>query len=78
MGGTSGVLLSIFAAAAGRSLASGAGWPRALREGANQVQFYGGAAPGDRTMLDALIPAIETLERHGGLAEASRAARVRR
>ena len=33
MGGTSGVLLSIFAAAAGRTLATGASWPASLREG---------------------------------------------
>ncbi len=63
MGGTSGVLLSIFATAAGRKLSSGAGWAAALREGVEQMQFYGGANAGDRTMLDALIPAVEALER---------------
>ena len=75
MGGTSGVLVSIFAAAAGRALGSGAGWPAALREGVNQMRFYGGAGPGDRTMLDALIPAVEALERGAGIDEAARAAR---
>ena len=75
MGGTSGVLLSIFAAAAGRSLASGAGWAASLREGVNQMRFYGGAGPRDRTMLDALIPAVETLERGDDCAVAARAAR---
>jgi dihydroxyacetone kinase len=75
MGGTSGVLLSIFAAAAGRALGSGADWPAALREGLNQMRFYGGAAPGDRTMLDALTPAIEALEGGGTLDQAARAAR---
>ena len=75
MGGTSGVLLSIFAAAAGRTLASGASWPASLREGVNQMRFYGGAGPGDRTMLDALIPAVEALERGGDCAAAARAAR---
>ena len=75
MGGTSGVLLSIFAAASGRALGAGAGWPAALREGLNQVRFYGGASPGDRTMLDALTPAVEALERGAGLAQAARAAR---
>jgi triose/dihydroxyacetone kinase / FAD-AMP lyase (cyclizing) len=75
MGGTSGVLLSIFAAAAGRALGSGAGWPAALREGLNQMRFYGGAAPGDRTMLDALTPAVDALERGAGLEQAARAAR---
>ena len=75
MGGTSGVLLSICAAASGRALASGAGWPAALREGLNQMRFYGGASPGDRTMLDALTPAVDALERGASLAVAARAAR---
>ena len=74
MGGTSGVLLSIFAAAAGRAVGSGASWPEAFREGVNQIRFYGGAGPGDRTMLDALIPAVERLERGAGLDDAARAA----
>ena len=75
MGGTSGVLLSIFAAAAGRTLASGATWPASLREGVNQMRFYGGAGPGDRTLLDALMPAVEALERGEDSAVAARAAR---
>jgi dihydroxyacetone kinase len=75
MGGTSGVLLSIFAAAAGRTLASGASWAASLREGVNQLRFYGGASPGDRTMLDALVPAVEALERGEDTAAAARAAR---
>jgi dihydroxyacetone kinase len=75
MGGTSGVLLSIFAAAAGRTLASGASWAAALRAGVDQMRFYGGAGPGDRTMLDALIPAVEALERGEDGAAAARAAR---
>ena len=75
MGGTSGVLLSIFAAAAGRALASGASWAASLREGVNQMRFYGGAGPGDRTMLDAFVPAVEALERGADCATAARAAR---
>jgi dihydroxyacetone kinase len=75
MGGTSGVLLSIFAAATGRTLASGASWPVSLRAGVDQVRFYGGAGPGDRTMLDALIPAVAALEQGGDCAAAARAAR---
>ena len=75
MGGTSGVLLSIFAAAAGRTLAAGADWTAALREGVEQMRFYGGASAGDRTMLDALIPAVEALERGGDGPAAARAAR---
>ncbi len=60
-GGSSGVLASIFFAAAGASLADGEGWPDALAEGVARVRAYGGANPGDRTLLDALIPAIEAL-----------------
>jgi dihydroxyacetone kinase len=75
MGGTSGVLLSIFAAATGRTLAAGANWAAAMREGVDQMRFYGGAGPGDRTMLDALMPAVEALERGGDGAAVARAAR---
>ena len=35
---------------------------QALRSGMEAMKFYGGATKGMRTMLDALIPAIETLE----------------
>ncbi|MFC6792929.1 dihydroxyacetone kinase subunit DhaK [Methylobacterium komagatae] len=73
-GGSSGVLGSIFFAAAGASLASGAVWPEALHEGVARVRAYGGAGPGDRTMLDALIPALDALKT-GDLASAAHAAR---
>ena len=73
-GGSSGVLGSIFFAAAGASLASGAAWPEALQEGVARVRAYGGAGPGDRTMLDALIPALDALKA-GDLASAAHAAR---
>ena len=33
------------------------GWAQALKEGTEAVQKYGGATPGCRTMLDALVPA---------------------
>ncbi|MGC5778471.1 dihydroxyacetone kinase subunit DhaK [Methylobacterium sp. NFXW15] len=73
-GGSSGVLGSIFFAAAGASLASGAAWPEALHEGVARVRAYGGAGPGDRTMLDALIPALDALKT-GDFASAAHAAR---
>lgn len=73
VGGSSGVLASIFFAAAGAALAAGSGWPDALAEGIARVRAYGGAGPGDRTMLDALIPAIEALKR-GDLSSAASAA----
>jgi dihydroxyacetone kinase len=73
MGGSSGVLLSILFTATGQKLSSGAGLADALHEGLERVRFYGGAAPGDRTLIDAFAPAITAL-RNGGLAEAAAAA----
>ncbi|MFN0183132.1 MAG: dihydroxyacetone kinase subunit DhaK, partial [Aquabacterium sp.] len=61
MGGSSGVLLSIFVAAVGAGLGAGQSFHQALRTGAERMQHYGGAAKGDRTMLDALLPAIDAL-----------------
>ncbi|MHB2205964.1 dihydroxyacetone kinase subunit DhaK [Methylobacterium sp. CM6257] len=74
VGGSSGVLGSIFFAAAASALADGMAWPEALAQGVARVQGYGGAIPGDRTLLDALIPAVEALGR-GGLQAAAAAAR---
>lgn len=34
----------------------------AFRAGIESVERYGGASAGDRTMLDALIPAVDALE----------------
>jgi ATP-dependent dihydroxyacetone kinase len=73
-GGSSGVLASIFFAATGAALAGGAAWPAALADGVARVRAYGGAAPGDRTLLDALVPAVDALATEG-LAGAARAAR---
>lgn len=75
MGGSSGVLLSILMSAAARSLEKGQGFPEALLEGVARMQHYGGAERGDRTLLDALMPAVEALDAGQGLAEAARAAR---
>jgi dihydroxyacetone kinase len=76
MGGSSGILLAIFVAAAGARVGDPPNWPRALAAGVSRVQDYGGARLGDRTMLDALIPALACLERGEGLASASAAARA--
>ncbi len=73
MGGSSGVLLAIFFVAAGDALASGQNTIDALKAGLDRIQQVGGARPGDRTMIDALFPALETL--HHGLEAAARAAR---
>ncbi|MBJ3592081.1 glycerone kinase [Salmonella enterica subsp. enterica serovar Saintpaul] len=61
MGGSSGVLMSIFFTAAGQKLEQGAGVAEALNTGLAQMKFYGGADEGDRTMIDALQPALTAL-----------------
>lgn len=73
MGGSSGVLLAIFFAAAGDASASGQDAVGALRAGLDRIQQVGGARPGDRTMIDALLPALEALP--NGLDAAAKAAR---
>ena len=74
MGGSSGVVASIFLAAAGSALLKGVTWSEALRAGFERVSFYGGAHEGERTMLDALGPAIRALEKGETLAAAAKAA----
>ncbi|UGA54455.1 dihydroxyacetone kinase subunit DhaK [Vibrio sp. VB16] len=59
MGGSSGVLLSIMFTAAGRDFELNGSLPKALQAGLDQMMAYGGAKPGDRTMIDALHPALE-------------------
>ena len=73
MGGSSGVIGSIFFTATGESLEAGADWPTALSAGLERIRFYGGAGPGDRTLVDALAPAIDILP-SGGLVAAVDAA----
>ncbi|GAA3281079.1 dihydroxyacetone kinase subunit DhaK [Nesterenkonia halobia] len=75
MGGSSGVLLAICSTAVARALETGRSWPEALQAGIAAMQHHGGAAEGDRTMLDALLPAQRALAEGGGLSEAARAAR---
>ncbi|MEM6492294.1 MAG: dihydroxyacetone kinase subunit DhaK, partial [Pseudomonadota bacterium] len=74
MGGSSGVLLAIFFAAAGDASASGKGPVDALKAGLERIQQVGGAGPGDRTMIDALAPALEALPL--GVDAAAKAART--
>ncbi|HAV9243262.1 TPA: glycerone kinase [Escherichia coli] len=61
MGGSSGVLMSIFFTTAGQKLEQGASMAEALNAGLGQMKFYGGADEGDRTMIDALQPALAAL-----------------
>ena len=73
MGGSSGILLSIFFAAAGDASSSGRSLREALQDGLDRMREIGGANPGDRTMIDALLPALDALK--DGLKEAAVAAR---
>ncbi|MEM8581806.1 MAG: dihydroxyacetone kinase subunit DhaK [Pseudomonadota bacterium] len=73
MGGSSGVILAIYFNAAGDACANGAPVEQALLAGLRRVSDVGGASVGDRTMIDALDPALEALK--GGLAAAATAAR---
>jgi len=61
MGGSSGVILAIFFSAAGEACSSGQAPISALRFGLNRIKEVGGAKLGDRTMIDALEPALEGL-----------------
>lgn len=72
MGGSSGVLMAIFFAAAGSSKGT---WQNALQAGLAKMMAYGGAKVGDRTMIDALVPALDVLVKGGNLAAAAKAAR---
>lgn len=74
MGGSSGVLLAIFFSAASQSASEGASWQDSLSAGLAKMMAYGGARPGDRTMIDAIAPALEALPL--GLDEAAKAARA--
>lgn len=74
MGGSSGVLLAILFSAAGEASAHGQPPITALKFGMTRMQEVGGAKTGDRTMIDALSPALENLK--DGFAAAAGAARV--
>ena len=74
MGGSCGVLLAIFFAAAGDAASSGLPMREALQAGLRRMQEIGGARPGDRTMVDALAPALDALEE--SLSDAAKAARA--
>jgi dihydroxyacetone kinase len=74
MGGSSGVLLAIFFAAAGDASSSGLPMREALQAGLDRMRQIGGANPGDRTMVDALVPALDALS--DGLRHAASAARA--
>jgi phosphoenolpyruvate---glycerone phosphotransferase subunit DhaL len=67
IGGTSGPLVGSFFLKAGLSIGNKnecdlAAFAAGLRAGANAVMDLGGSAVGDKTMLDALVPAIDALD----------------
>ncbi len=73
MGGSSGVILAIFFNAAGDACANGYQVFEAMGAGLDRVSQVGGARVGDRTMIDALAPALDALP--NGVAAAAKAAR---
>ncbi|POZ16803.1 dihydroxyacetone kinase [Lelliottia aquatilis] len=74
MGGSSGVLMSIFFTAAGQQRQDGKPLAEALLSGLAQMKQYGGADLGDRTLIDALQPALEALQT-GDIQAAAQAAK---
>lgn len=77
LGGTSGPLYSIFFLNLANHLASlnssptATDWATAAMSGANGINRLGGAEKGDRTMMDALLPAVEALKNGETLSVAS-------
>ena len=65
MGGTSGALYCIFLTALAAALASEDSVAGALKAALEQLCKYTRARLGDRTMMDALIPFVETLSETG-------------
>jgi len=79
VGGAAGPLygtlfLQMGTALSGQEEVDLAGWAAAWRKGLEGVQARGKAEPGDKTMIDALIPAIEALEGASDLGDGLRAA----
>ena len=77
VGGASGPLYGTLLRRAGKELGDAPEigeeqLAEALRAGVNGVMQLGGAAPGDKTMIDALVPAVDALG--GGFAAARAAA----
>jgi dihydroxyacetone kinase-like protein len=78
VGGAAGPLygtlfLQMGTAAAGKDALTLDDWTAALEAGVKGVQARGKAEPGDKTMIDALLPALEALRAGGDEADALRA-----
>ncbi|MGG6898607.1 DAK2 domain-containing protein [Rhizobium sp. BR 315] len=76
MGGSSGVLFAIMMARSADAYRQSRDWVAALSEGLEAMQQYGGAKLGDRTMIDALSPALAAVGGGEGMASAAAAARL--
>lgn len=74
MGGSFGVLISIFLTATADALKTNLPIIEALKAGLERMQEIGGAKKGDRTVVDALEPALNALP--DGIFAASKAART--
>ncbi|MEV0175892.1 dihydroxyacetone kinase subunit DhaL [Streptomyces sp. NPDC050803] len=77
VGGASGPLYGTLLRRTGKALGDAAEvgeeqFAEAFRTGVDAVMTLGGAAPGDKTMIDALVPAVDALT--GGFAAARAAA----
>lgn len=82
MDGTSGAIYSIFLNAllaglkeSGSGEASVEVWTRALKQSCEALSRYTPARPGDRTLVDALYPFVEVLNKTGDLSKAAEASR---
>ncbi|KAJ3554751.1 hypothetical protein NPX13_g10527 [Xylaria arbuscula] len=80
MDGTSGALFAIFLNALVNSLrklpageANAQLWSQALKESCDALSRYTPARPGDRTIVDALYPFVDTLGQSGDIQQAARA-----
>ncbi|MEV7320774.1 dihydroxyacetone kinase subunit DhaL [Streptomyces sp. NPDC093970] len=76
VGGASGPLYGTLLRSTGKALGDSAEvteaeFAGALRAGVDKVMALGGAAPGDKTMIDALLPAVEALGDGFGAARAA-------
>ena len=75
IGGSSGPLYGVLLLRAGTVLTHSPGnWAEAISQACDAVSKLGGAAKGDRTMLDALLPFAEALKDGRNFADALRAA----
>jgi phosphoenolpyruvate---glycerone phosphotransferase subunit DhaL len=75
VGGAAGPLygtlfLQMGTATAGKDELDLDGWAAAVEAGVKGVQMRGKAEPGDKTMIDALLPALAALREGGDLSEA--------